>query len=91
MPCMGLQLCGLQIVRLCGPAGWAQKAHKFSVCECSRGWRRVLNVTVLSVTFWLPPFAVFIRMSTACCAMGDLADVNSGKAMASYVAFLSRQ
>ncbi|MQM05206.1 hypothetical protein Taro_038011 [Colocasia esculenta] len=40
------------VVRLCGPAGWAQSTHWFSVYERDRAWRRVLDVTESGVAFW---------------------------------------
>ncbi|MQL89233.1 hypothetical protein Taro_021805 [Colocasia esculenta] len=62
-----------------------------STCERDRGVRRVLNTTALVVAFLLPLFG-----STSACAPcvtrgAGLADVRSGKATASHVAFRSRR
>ncbi|MQL95571.1 hypothetical protein Taro_028240, partial [Colocasia esculenta] len=46
--------------------------------------------TALVVAFLLPLFWVVICMHAACRMLGGHADVDSGKAMASYVAFSSR-
>ncbi|MQM17745.1 hypothetical protein Taro_050722 [Colocasia esculenta] len=73
---MGLQLCGLQIGRLGGPADWAQNAHKFSACERDKGLRRILNVMALVVAFLLPLFWVVVCMCAACRTLGRHADVD---------------
>ncbi|MQL76126.1 hypothetical protein Taro_008497 [Colocasia esculenta] len=49
-----LQLVFSPVVRLCGPADWAQSAHRFSACERDRGVCHVLNTTALVVAFYLP-------------------------------------
>ncbi|MQM08945.1 hypothetical protein Taro_041804 [Colocasia esculenta] len=46
----------VRVVRLGGPPGWAQSAHRFFACERDRGVRRVLNATALGVAFLLPLF-----------------------------------
>ncbi|MQM05681.1 hypothetical protein Taro_038495, partial [Colocasia esculenta] len=71
--------------------GWAQRAHRFSVCERNRGWRHVLNATTLSVAFWLPPRSGLRLHVRHVSCIGRPADVDSGKVTASYVAFLSRR
>ncbi|MQM06667.1 hypothetical protein Taro_039495 [Colocasia esculenta] len=58
--------------RLTGPTVWAYSTQKFTVCERDKEGRRILNATVLHVTFLLPPEAVVICMCAACCALGDL-------------------
>ncbi|MQL89032.1 hypothetical protein Taro_021599 [Colocasia esculenta] len=60
------------VVRLGGPPGWAQSAHRFSACERDRGMRRVLNATALAVAFLLPPLSVDVCMRTKCHALGGL-------------------
>ncbi|MQL78874.1 hypothetical protein Taro_011297 [Colocasia esculenta] len=78
------------VVRLCGPADWAQSAHRFSTCECDRGVRHVLNATALVVAFMLPLFGGLRLHGCRMSCTRQSADVGFGKATASYVAFRSR-
>ncbi|MQL78438.1 hypothetical protein Taro_010868 [Colocasia esculenta] len=61
-----------RVVRLGGPPGWAQSAHRFSACERDRGMRRVLNVTALVAVFLLPPLSADVCMRAKCRALGGL-------------------
>ncbi|MQM16517.1 hypothetical protein Taro_049476 [Colocasia esculenta] len=56
-----------------------------------RAERRDLNAMALGVAFLIPPIVVFVCMSAACRTLGGLVDVDSGKATASCVAFMSRR
>ncbi|MQM13332.1 hypothetical protein Taro_046256, partial [Colocasia esculenta] len=80
-----------QVVRLCRPAGWAQRAYRFSFCECNRGWCRVLNATALGVAFWLPPPRGLRLHVCRMSRIGRPADVDHGKATAFSFAFRSRR
>ncbi|MQM18615.1 hypothetical protein Taro_051612 [Colocasia esculenta] len=71
--------------------GWAQRAHKFSICERDRGWRRVLNATALGVAFWLPPRSGLRLHVRRVSRVGRPADVNHGKVTAFSVTFRSRR
>ncbi|MQL68966.1 hypothetical protein Taro_001277 [Colocasia esculenta] len=79
------------VVRLCGLADWAQSAHRFFACERDRSMRRVRNVTALVVVFLLPLFGGLRLHGCRVSRIGQSADVDSGKATASYVAFMSRR
>ncbi|MQL77251.1 hypothetical protein Taro_009655 [Colocasia esculenta] len=96
---MGLQQCGPQewcwlvsiVVGLRGSTVWAQSTHWFTARERDRAGRRVLNATAVGDVFWLPPVWVFVCMFAACRTLGGLADIDGGKATASYIAFLSQR
>ncbi|MQM16869.1 hypothetical protein Taro_049830 [Colocasia esculenta] len=75
------------LVRLCGPADWAQSAHRFSACEHDKGVRCVLNATALVVVFPLPPRCGLRLHAHRVSRVGRLADVDLEKATASYVTF----
>ncbi|MQM06136.1 hypothetical protein Taro_038957 [Colocasia esculenta] len=79
------------VVRFHGPVDWAQSAHTFSACERDRGVCHVLNTKALVVAFMLPLFWVVVCMRAACRTLGGHANVDSGKATASYVAFRSQR
>ncbi|MQL94097.1 hypothetical protein Taro_026749 [Colocasia esculenta] len=58
-----------RVVRLGGPLGWAQSAHRFSTCELDRGMRRVLNATTLVVAFLLPVLSALLDQGGSCCGV----------------------
>ncbi|MQM10138.1 hypothetical protein Taro_043024, partial [Colocasia esculenta] len=69
---------------------WAQSTHRFSTCERDRGVHRVLNATALVVVFLFPLFGLTSSCAPHVARGVGLADVGSGKAMATYVVFRSR-
>ncbi|MQM01077.1 hypothetical protein Taro_033825, partial [Colocasia esculenta] len=61
-----------RVVKLGGPPGWAQSAHRYFACEHDRGVHRALNATALVVAFLLLPLSIDICMRAKCRALGGL-------------------
>ncbi|MQL72960.1 hypothetical protein Taro_005286 [Colocasia esculenta] len=70
-----------------GPTVLAHSTRWFTGYERDGGVRRVQVSTALVVAFLLPLFLVVVCMCVACRTLGGHADINSGKATASCVAF----
>ncbi|MQL99194.1 hypothetical protein Taro_031916 [Colocasia esculenta] len=68
---MGLQQCGLQVVRLRGLAVWAWSTYWFTGCERDSGGHRVLNTKVHDIAIMEPLFSVVVCMRAACRAQGS--------------------
>ncbi|MQL95240.1 hypothetical protein Taro_027904, partial [Colocasia esculenta] len=64
----------------------AYSTLEFSVCECDRGGRCVLNATALPVAFWKPPGIGDCLHVRRVSHAGRLADVNLRKATPSVEA-----
>ncbi|MQM17390.1 hypothetical protein Taro_050361, partial [Colocasia esculenta] len=79
-----------EVVGLRGPRDWAKNTHWFSVCERDRAGHHVLNATVQSVVFLLPPFGVVRLHARRVAHAGQLAGVRDEKAMAYTVTFWLR-
>ncbi|MQM22369.1 hypothetical protein Taro_055420, partial [Colocasia esculenta] len=80
-----------QVVGLCGPIGWTQSTHRFTICERDRARHRILNATALGVAFWLPPRSGLRLHVRRVSHAGRLADIGVEKATAFSIAFRSRR
>ncbi|MQL81485.1 hypothetical protein Taro_013947 [Colocasia esculenta] len=74
----------------CSSRSWAQSAHRLSAYERDRGMCRVLNATALVVAFLLPLFGGLRLHGCRVSGAGQSADIDSGIAIATYVAIRSR-
>ncbi|MQM19294.1 hypothetical protein Taro_052295 [Colocasia esculenta] len=69
------------VVGLCGPRILAQNAPWLSACEHDRAGRRILNVTVLGVTFMSPLFGVVRLHARRVARTGHTAGIKDDKEM----------